>query len=234
MLIVVRHGPTQYNTPGAHSERIRGHMDIPLSEPGREIARLAGANVKETLKENPEFPPLDEIYCSDLSRAVETAEIVRDAIKSQLQKQELTEDPDYRPWDLGRLTGQLISEIQPEIDDLVNNPDEKAPGGESLNAFLDRYYAKVSELVAEEDETCILVTHARNCSAIEYFARDPENTHDAGADAFLKSPTSVDPGGLMIVRPNWTYDIINPEKKPQQPVNGKAAVKGLQQAARTS
>lgn len=231
MLIVVRHGPTDYNVPGEKSERIRGYLDIPLSTAGEAVAEESGRMVADILDSHPDYPPLADIYSSDLSRAFQTACAVRDAIDGP----EVIEDPDFRPWNLGSLAGQLISDVQPKIDKLVDNPDTKAPGGESINDFLNRFDDKLRGLVEQDEVTNILATHARNCSAIEYFSRDAENNHDDVADEFLKSPTSVDPGGIMIVRSNWTYDIINPQEKPKkQPMNSAGAIKGLTQASRTS
>ena len=43
------------------------------------------------------------------------------------------------PHDVGDLAGQPQEKVQPEIERLAAHPDEPAPNGESLNAFLARY-----------------------------------------------------------------------------------------------
>ncbi len=61
---IVRHGETEWNVVG----RIQGHSDIPLSRKGREQAHTVARRLAAA--------PLDVVYCSDLSRASETARII--------------------------------------------------------------------------------------------------------------------------------------------------------------
>ena len=66
MLYLVRHGQTPYNA----EHRLQGQTDIPLSEVGREQARLLGERLKA------EGARFDALYCSRLMRARETAGII--------------------------------------------------------------------------------------------------------------------------------------------------------------
>ena len=61
----LRHGQTDWNV----AKRIQGQTDIPLNDRGREQARLAGKKIS-TLD-------ISAIYASQLSRAYETAELVK-------------------------------------------------------------------------------------------------------------------------------------------------------------
>ncbi len=64
-LIVVRHGETAWNA----DRRMQGHVDVPLSEVGRQQARAVAAHLAAE--------PIDRIYSSDLQRALATAETIR-------------------------------------------------------------------------------------------------------------------------------------------------------------
>lgn len=64
MLYITRHGKTDWNS----RQKLQGRTDIPLNEEGREMARQAAKEYKEV--------PLDVCYCSPLSRAKETAELL--------------------------------------------------------------------------------------------------------------------------------------------------------------
>ena len=63
-LFLFRHGETDWNV----QERFQGHLDVPLNDKGR--AQAAG--IIPYLREN----KIEAILSSDLSRALETAQIV--------------------------------------------------------------------------------------------------------------------------------------------------------------
>lgn len=66
-LFLIRHGETE----GAESRRYKGHIDVPLSKGGvRQVKQLARRIVYNYTDR------LDAVYCSDLSRAVRSAEII--------------------------------------------------------------------------------------------------------------------------------------------------------------
>jgi broad specificity phosphatase PhoE len=65
-LLLVRHGQSTANAKGIW----QGQMDFPLSEEGRRQADLAGRGLA--------VEPFEGLYSSPLSRALETAEIIRD------------------------------------------------------------------------------------------------------------------------------------------------------------
>lgn len=64
MLILLRHGETEFNRAG----RWQGQIDSPLTEKGRSQARTAAERLKEM--------PVDTILASPLGRALDTANIV--------------------------------------------------------------------------------------------------------------------------------------------------------------
>lgn len=63
-LYLVRHGETDWNRMG----RLQGMTDIPLNDLGRTQAKAAAAALREV--------PFDGAFCSPLSRARETAQII--------------------------------------------------------------------------------------------------------------------------------------------------------------
>ena len=88
-LILGRHRHTPLNSPGA-DERLRAWLDVPLDEQGlREAA--------ETAKRLTNYP-IEVIYCSDLRRARQTAEVLRRRVKAPV-----TATKELRPWNLVRL-----------------------------------------------------------------------------------------------------------------------------------
>ncbi|MEO5360431.1 MAG: histidine phosphatase family protein [Nitrospirota bacterium] len=64
---LIRHG----QTIDAHERRYKGHLDVPLSEAGIRQAERLAVFLKQ-LKP----PPVSRIFCSDLSRAIKTAEAI--------------------------------------------------------------------------------------------------------------------------------------------------------------
>lgn len=62
-LIFLRHGESEYN----RIKKYAGQLDVPLSEVGKQQAIIAGSYIAKNYK-------IDEIYSSNLSRAIETAQ----------------------------------------------------------------------------------------------------------------------------------------------------------------
>jgi broad specificity phosphatase PhoE len=153
-LILVRHGHTPLNRPG-DDERLRSWLDVPLDETGWEEAAKTAAKLTKY--------PIRIIYCSDLRRARQTAEILRRRVKSHV-----VATSELRPWNLGAFGGQRIKDIIPFLNLLNQHPDLPAPGGESFYQFYGRYSHRLTELLALADELdgyVLAVTHVRNLLA---------------------------------------------------------------------
>ena len=93
-LWLVRHGETEWARLGRHT----GRTDIPLTETGREQARILGRRLAGHT--------FALVLTSPLSRAAETAELAGFGSRALV-------DPDLREWDYGalegrRTTGKLI------------------------------------------------------------------------------------------------------------------------------
>jgi broad specificity phosphatase PhoE len=154
-LLIIRHGHTSLNMPG-RDERLRGWLDVPLDGEGLEEAA-------ETAEQVSRIHALDAIYCSDLRRARQTAEVLRKKTKAPI-----TTTSDLRPWNLGVFCGQRVREILPFLNLLNQHLDLAAPSGESFYQFYGRYAHRLKELLslAEASPNSIaVVTHVRNLLA---------------------------------------------------------------------
>lgn len=153
-LILVRHGHTSLNRPG-DDERLRSWLDVPLDDKGmEEVAKTA-----DTLRKY----AIDVIYCSDLRRARQTAEVVRRRVKAPV-----IATNELRPWNLGAFGGQRIKDIIPFLTLLNQRPDLPAPSGESFYQFYGRYSHRLTELLSLADASdgyVLAVTHVRNLLA---------------------------------------------------------------------
>ena len=132
MLLLVRHGETDWNAEG----RLQGHTDRPLNDYGRtqakELAdRLAGEGA-------------DAIYTSDLVRAKATAEIIGERLGLTV-----VVDPDLREKDWGNWEGLTGDErVHVEFE------------GESTEDHRDRVTGAVRRIVARHPaQRVVVVTH---------------------------------------------------------------------------
>jgi broad specificity phosphatase PhoE len=153
-LILVRHGHTALNRPG-DDERLRSWLDVPLDETGLEEA----VKTAEMLTKY----SVSAIYCSDLRRARQTAEVVRHRVKAPV-----TATSELRPWNLGAFGGQRVKDIIPFLNLLNQRPDLPAPSGESFYQFYGRYSHRLTELLHLADLSdgyVLAITHVRNLLA---------------------------------------------------------------------
>jgi broad specificity phosphatase PhoE len=93
MLLLVRHGETDWNADG----RLQGQTERPLSDFGRRQARQLAEELADE--------ELEAIYSSDLSRARETAEIVGERLSLPVVL-----EPDLREKDWGTWEGLTAAE----------------------------------------------------------------------------------------------------------------------------
>ncbi|NDV25935.1 histidine phosphatase family protein [Desulfovibrio sp. JC010] len=145
MIILIRHGEIE----GAKGRAV-GQIDLPLSEKGL----IQSAQLAESLAS---FRP-SHIYCSPLSRTVQTA--------SFIEKQcgmEAVHVPEIKEISLGNWEGQSFSDIK------SSNPEEftqrgadlagfRPRGGESFNDLKKRVADFLREL--DEEGPLMTVTHA--------------------------------------------------------------------------
>jgi len=133
---LIRHGRTAWNK----EKRFRGRSDVSLDEQGRDEARLTAEALDGVA--------LGRIYSSPLSRAMETAEIVRGERDIRIVPMAAFEDIDYGEW-TGRLDSAIREEFPEAHERWLRAPDcVEFPGGESLAEVRERAVAGL-RLVAE-------------------------------------------------------------------------------------
>lgn len=187
-LRIVRHGATRLNGESEISvDKERGWSDVPLTAEGRQEARDAAAKLKGA--------GIEVIVSSDLKRAKETALIIGGILGVK---------PEFsfklRPWNLGDLTGKVMTEAKPQIAAYANKPDAKVPGGESFHAFRDRAFEGLGEAVEKhQGKQILIVAHHRVERLIGGWekAGQPED-HEIDIPTFMQKGDP--PGGIITLR----------------------------------
>lgn len=124
---LVRHGETEWSLGGRHT----GRTDIPLTERGRERARMVGAELAAH--------PFALVLCSPLRRARETCELAGLGSAAQTE-------PELMEWDYGDYEGLTTPQIRALRSDWWLWRDG-CPGGESpeqVGARADRVLERLS------------------------------------------------------------------------------------------
>ena len=133
-LYVMRHGHTVLDV----DKRSDGWLDMPLSDAGR----LGVINAQQRLK----TVPLTVIYCPDLKRAHETAQIIASGTLTEPKVEKADEG---RTWNLGVLAGMRKRYGRPEVERLIKDPESSPLGGESFNDFHERFMPWFTEIADE-------------------------------------------------------------------------------------
>ena len=160
MILLARHGQTDYNAPPV---RIQGSLDPPLNATGiaqaRELAeRVAGEELRA-------------LYASDMLRARQTAEIVGERVGL-----EPVIEPRGRECDWGSWEGRLVDEIAREEPELwhawlAGGASFRFPAGESLEEHMARTSAALED-VSSGDVPALVVCHGGTIR-VALASRDP-------------------------------------------------------------
>ena len=164
-IFLIRHGRTR-----RHGEKMFiGQYDVPLSGEGRrQMENMAGELVSAGA--NPQC-----VYCSDLSRAEESAEIIAGRLEEKLRRTVLTHpERGLREISLGPWDGRPIREIKEKY------PDEYRMRGEDIftfktgnrsENFYDLQYRAVKTLreilLRDNSADIMIVTHSGVIRALE-------------------------------------------------------------------
>lgn len=172
-LYLVRHGETE----GSEVKRYKGSIDVPLSEKGIEQVRTASAFISAEVQKNgsakvnsnlPNFQAsgLTAVYCSPLSRAIKSAEIIAEPF--ELSPVVMT---DLRERSFGIWEGMSFIEIKEkypeEFEAWANNPLKYSPvGGESTIEVRDRVIKALDIILNSAEE--------RKCRSAEITSELPD------------------------------------------------------------
>jgi broad specificity phosphatase PhoE len=152
-LLLIRHGESDWNA----EQRWQGHSDRRLTERGREQARELAEQLADVT--------VDAVYCSDLLRARETAEIL--AEPKGLEVRPLTA---LREIDVGEWSGLTWPELEERFPEAVGRYHETGRGwehGEWHDEMAARVLAAVREIAGTHpDETVLVVGHGGPIRAV--------------------------------------------------------------------
>ncbi|MDO8687732.1 MAG: histidine phosphatase family protein, partial [Dehalococcoidales bacterium] len=144
-LLLVRHGLTKFNS----TRRLAGSSDVELSAEGqRQVERLRDRLVNEKI---------DAVYCSDLKRALVTAEVISAGRAVNIITCSELREINYG--DTEGLTFDEISQRYPELAQAIRNFSLELvfPGGESFEGFIRRTITFLDKLEKHEPSSTILV-----------------------------------------------------------------------------
>jgi 2,3-bisphosphoglycerate-dependent phosphoglycerate mutase len=158
--LVVRHGETTWNADG----RIQGQLDAPLNARGREQAQALGRALADE--------KIDELWSSDLVRAMDTAKAMRVAARLGIK-----EDTRLRERHFGILQGLLYADAEAQYPERLagyhkSAPDEDFVSGESLTDFYRRasgFFVSLAE-ATPPNRTIAVATHGGVVSCLYRFA----------------------------------------------------------------
>ena len=146
-IYIVRHGESQWNV----EQKVQGVTETPLTQRGIEQAHTLAKRIKE------EGLRIDEILCSPLSRAADTARII--AEKNGLP---LTVEPRLIEQNFGEFEGHEWAKHRGVFHEAKKQFACDYNGGESMLRLGQRVYNLIDELKARsaaEGKTFLLVTH---------------------------------------------------------------------------
>lgn len=150
-LFLTRHGQTDWNI----ARRYQGHSNTELNQVGiRQAELLAQRLSKETIH---------AIYSSDLSRAMTTADLIKNA---QEQAPVFHSDMRWRELSFGNWEGMTYREMSahsPELFDawMKDSLTISTPNGETHRQLAERVQAAFDEIKAKhKEETVLIVGHS--------------------------------------------------------------------------
>jgi broad specificity phosphatase PhoE len=178
-LWLARHGQTDDNLAG---DVFQGFRDTPLNATGRAQARALAARLRDRRRRGE--LTFASLFCSDLSRARETAGIVGEVLGL-----EPTADPRLREGNRGRWEGLRFSDVaaaEPEryAAWLTAGPDFRFPEGESLTEQQRRVLAALADFRAGATAPILVVCH-RGAIRVALCRDDPRGLyafHDHDVD----------------------------------------------------
>lgn len=162
-LYLVRHGETEWNA----DNRVQGSIDIPLSQKGIKQAKSLASYLNS-------IPKPQKIYCSDLKRAVQTAETIANILGTKsVEQNALLREINCGLWE-GRFIDDLLADFPEEYSMWRMNSSFRCPQGESVDDVRERvvkfFIEKRDELSSVE--TILIAAHGIFNRAVLSFIMD--------------------------------------------------------------
>jgi len=161
-IYLVRHGQTEWN----RTHRFQGRSDIPLDAEGQAQVRRTADALKDV--------PFDAIYASPLSRAVETAEIIR-AHHSGIP---LIKEQGFIEMELGEFDGMASRKWMTDYADFMkawrDDPGGvrmPGPGGECLDEVQERAMAALDRITEDRPDGSTLLVCSHNFVVLSILCR---------------------------------------------------------------
>ena len=148
-LVIIRHGESVYNI----ERRYTGQTDVALTEKGVLQAEITGKYILENYR-------IDEIYSSDLIRAVNTAKPIADPLGLEIKT-----DARLREIYAGKWQGYYFSEVAEIFKEEYeyyksHKTTARTPGGEGMQDVMKRMHEAVLEIAeANDGKTVLISTH---------------------------------------------------------------------------
>ena len=153
MIYLVRHGQTEFN----RERRYQGHLDSPLTDLGRQQARMYGERFAGLI-----VKPADwTIFTSPQGRAMHSAEIIRDTtgIPNAIRP-----DPRLREVSLGSWDGLTDEDVDAQSPGARAGPTRfdwffVSPDGDRYDLFKARLAEGLAAVIADPAPNKIIVSH---------------------------------------------------------------------------
>ncbi|MFX3623862.1 MAG: histidine phosphatase family protein [Ectobacillus sp.] len=151
-IILVRHGETDVNAAGCYL----GHFDAKLNPKGQEQIRQLTKKLKGIVTEG-----ITRLYASDLSRAVESAQIIGEALRLTPTLVSALRELHFGDWEC-KTYEAIVAQEQELLERWIQNPFQiSPPNGETLQQLGKRVDDWLWHILshAYPDESIIIVSH---------------------------------------------------------------------------
>lgn len=158
-LYFARHGQTVWNV----ENKICGATDIELTDLGHRQAEELAARILE------EEIHIDEIICSPLMRAADTARHISEATGVSMRVEQRLKEQNFGKYESTPRDGADFQRAKTHFADSYE-------GGESMIRFCQRIYNLLDDIKKEADEkVCLLVAHNGVARAVQSYFTDMTN-----------------------------------------------------------
>ena len=155
-IYLIRHG----KTVGGEEKRYKGHLDVPLSEEGIEQVRGLAGYLRKINDSDATGARLSAVYCSDLVRALKSAEIIASPFGVSPVRVLQLRERNFGRWE-GMSFAEIREQFPAEFDAWANDPVRYSPlEGESTEEVRARVMPVFSALVTKHaGEAIAVVSH---------------------------------------------------------------------------